>query len=171
MIHLKKELNGSILDVGGGGEGIIGRLYQEQVTAIDNRQEELDEAPSGFHKVLMDATKLQYEDTSFDNITFFFTLMFMRAEEQKQAIREAERVLKTGGEVHIWDCDIATASSEPFCIDVEIQLPNEHITTTYGVGKLDTQNIESLSKMCLETGLSLMCQEIHEKYFYLKFQK
>ena len=26
-ITLKKELTGSILDIGGGGEGIIGRLY------------------------------------------------------------------------------------------------------------------------------------------------
>ena len=40
MIELKKELNGRILDIGGGGEGIIGRLYREQVVAIDNRQEE-----------------------------------------------------------------------------------------------------------------------------------
>ena len=57
-IILKKELSGRILDIGGGGEAVIGRLYREQVTAIDNRQEELDEAPSGFEKVLMDATDL-----------------------------------------------------------------------------------------------------------------
>ena len=44
-ITLKKELTGSILDIGGGGEGIIGRLYGSRVTAIDNREEELDEAP------------------------------------------------------------------------------------------------------------------------------
>lgn len=35
-IALKKELTGSILDIGGGGEGIIGRLYGSRVTAIDN---------------------------------------------------------------------------------------------------------------------------------------
>ena len=33
-----------MLDIGGGGEGVIGRLYGRQVVAIDNRQEELDEA-------------------------------------------------------------------------------------------------------------------------------
>ena len=41
---LKKELEGAILDVGGGGEGVIGRIYGPRVVAIDNRQEELDEA-------------------------------------------------------------------------------------------------------------------------------
>lgn len=43
---LKKELEGAILDVGGGGEGVIGRIYGPRVVAIDNRQEELDEAPA-----------------------------------------------------------------------------------------------------------------------------
>ncbi len=43
---LKNELSGSILDIGGGGDGIIGRLYKDSVTAIDNMQEELDEAPN-----------------------------------------------------------------------------------------------------------------------------
>lgn|GEM_PF-1587750 len=36
-----------ILDLGGGGEGVIGQLRGRQVTAVDIRQEELDEAPAG----------------------------------------------------------------------------------------------------------------------------
>ncbi len=55
MIRLIKELDGKILDMGGGGEGVIGRLYREQVTAIDNCQEELDVAPGGYEKICMDA--------------------------------------------------------------------------------------------------------------------
>ena len=83
MLTLNRELNGKILDIGGGGEGVIGRLYTNQVVAIDIRQDELDEAPTGFEKI-----------------------MFMSAEDQKRAISEAARVLVNGGEVHIWDCDI-----------------------------------------------------------------
>ena len=86
MIVLDKELNGKILDIGGGGEGIIGRLYTNQVVAIDIRQDELDEAPTGFEKIWMDATNLKFKDNSFDHITSFFTLMFMNTEEQKRAI-------------------------------------------------------------------------------------
>lgn len=66
MLTLNRELNGKILDIGGGGEGVIGRLYTNQVVAIDIRQDELDEAPTGFEKILMDATQLDFKDNSFD---------------------------------------------------------------------------------------------------------
>ena len=171
MLELNKELYGRILDIGGGGEGIIGRLYQEQVVAIDNRPEELDEAPGGFAKLLMDATDLQFEDASFDHVTFFFTLMFMTAAEQEQAIKEAARVLKPGGTVQIWDCGIQSAYPEPFCIDVDILLPEEIIHTTYGVGKLDRQSLNSICTLCCGVGLSIVCQRSDEKSFYLSFTK
>lgn len=67
MIILSKEFKGSTLDIGGGGEEFIGCTYGEQVVAIDNSQEELDEAPSGFKIILMDATDLKYENSHFDN--------------------------------------------------------------------------------------------------------
>mgnify|MGYP003371828170 FL=1 len=170
-IILKKELSGRILDIGGGGEGVIGRLYHEQVTAIDNRQEELDETPSGFEKVLMDATDLDYADGSFNHVTCFFTLMYMTAAEQRQCILEAARVLKKGGALHIWDCDIVSAYPEPFCVDVEICLPAEHISTTYGIGKLDCQDMASFSVLCMEAGLTLVCRQSKGGSFYLKFLK
>ncbi len=170
-IELKRELTGKILDIGGGGDGIIGRLYLQQVTAIDNRQDELDEAPGGFVKMLMDATELKYENASFDDVTFFFALMFMRAEEQQKAIFEAARCLKSGGELFIWDCDITSAYPEPFCVDVEVYLPDECVSTTYGVCKLDTQNCASISKMCANAGLILVSQKRESNHFYLKFKK
>mgnify|MGYP002674861371 CR=1 FL=1 len=79
-ISLNKELCGSILDIGGGGEGIIGRLYKSAVTAVDNMQEELDEAPSCCKKLLMDAAALDFADESFDNVTFFYSLMYMNTD-------------------------------------------------------------------------------------------
>ena len=63
MIKLCRELKGTVLDIGGGGEGVIGQLYGKQVTAIDNRQEELDEAPDCCEKVLMDATQMTFRET------------------------------------------------------------------------------------------------------------
>lgn len=171
MIELRKELSGRILDIGGGGEGIIGRLYRDQVIAIDNRQEELDEAPDGFEKVLMDATDLKFEDASFDHATFFFTLMFMGSDEQRGAIAEAARVLKPGGELHIWDCDIVSAYPEPFCVDVDIRLPKEEIHTTYGIGKLDRQSMESISSLCVDAGLTPIRKASEENSFHLVFMK
>lgn len=171
MIPLHRELDGRILDIGGGGEGIIGRLYRSQVVAIDNRQEELEEAPDGFQKVLMDVTDLQYADGSFDHVTSFFSLMFMSECEQRQAIREAARVLKEGGKLHIWDCDIISAYPEPFCVDLEIHLPKESISTTYGVGKLDPQSAASIQELCTDAGLELAEKTVEADWFHFVFQK
>lgn len=171
VIALKQELSGTILDIGGGGEGIIGRLYGAQVTAIDNRQEELEEAPDGFQKVLMDATKLQYAADSFNHATFFFSLMFMEDRQQREALREAARVVKPGGELRIWDCHIPSAYPDPFCVDVEIHLPEETVRTTYGVGKLSTQSLASIAQQCTDAGLHLIEQHAETNHFYLRFRK
>ena len=135
MIILRKELKGSILDIGGGGEAFIGRTYGEQVVAIDHSQEELDEAPSGFKKILMDATDLKYENGHFDNVTFFYTLMYMTASEQAKAISEAARVLKKGGSLAIWDCEITSAYPDPFLVDVDVLMDEHKYHTTYGIVK------------------------------------
>ena len=171
MVTLAKELNGKILDIGGGGEGVIGRLYTDQVVAIDIRQDELDEAPTGFEKILMDATHLKFNDNSFDHVTSFYTLMFMSSEDQKSAVLESKRVLKNGGELHIWDCDIFSAYPEPFCVDVVVQLPDEYISTTYGVGKLDSQDENSIVELCLNSGLILVAKKHSKCGFYLCFKK
>ena len=171
MITLNKELDGRILDIGGGGDGVIGRLYTNQVVAIDIRQDELDEAPIGFEKIVMDATHLEFNDNSFDHVTSFYTLMFMSTEEQKRAISEATRVLVKGGDLHIWDCDILSAYPEPFFMDVAVQLPNEHISTTYCVGKMDAQDETSITELCLNAGLVLVSQNRGKYGFYLRFKK
>jgi ubiquinone/menaquinone biosynthesis C-methylase UbiE len=93
-IEIIENLNGSILDIGGGGEGVIGQIYGKKVIAIDNRQEELDEAPDCCQKELMDATELLFPDESFDQVTFFYSLMYMTEEIQHRAICEAARVLR-----------------------------------------------------------------------------
>lgn len=171
MIYLEHTMVGSILDIGGGGEGIIGRLYQNQVIAIDHSQEELDEAPDGFQKILMDATNLTLECNSFDNVTFFFTLMYMTTEEQKEAIKEAFRVLKPGGKVFIWDCDIQSAFPEPFCIDLDILIENQKVHTTYGIIKKDVQSVTSITELCQKAGFELLLSESNFDGFYLCCKK
>ena len=171
MIRLNRDLEGKILDIGGGGEGVIGRLYQERVVAVDCCQKELDDAPDGFEKVLMDATNLQYADGAFDHVTFFFSLMFMGEKEQRKAVREAARVLKEGGGVHIWDCDIASAYPEPFCVDVAVQLPDVSISTTYGVGKRAAPDISSITKMCEDAGLAVVTRSEEKNYFHLVMRR
>ncbi len=171
-VGIEKQLQGGILDLGGGGEGIIGQIYGQQVIAIDNRQEELDEAPDGFHKLLMDATALKFADGSFDHVTSFFTLMYMSKAEQQQTIAEAARVLKPGGMLHIWDAVIQSAYPEPFVAELEIDAAGNIINTAYGIVKDEAaQDAALFAAMCEKAELMPVAAAAERDQFYLCFMK
>ncbi len=170
-ISLVQELEGRILDVGGGGEGIIGRLYGKYATVIDNRQDELDEIPDCCHKEVMDAANLTYPDGTFDHVTFFYSLMYMPEDVQTLAIQEAVRVCKKGGTIHIWDCNIPSAYPDPFFAELKICLPNETIHTTYGVVKFGVQDLRSIAENCKIHGLKIDRSEMKENQFQLICRK
>ena len=172
-IKLEKEFSGSILDMGGGGEGVIGRVYRDQVTAIDNRQEELDEAPDGpAVKLLMDATALTFPDCAFQHVTAFFSFMYMPHETQARAVSEAARVLRPSGSLHIWDADILTAFPEPALVELEIDAAGDMVHTTYGVIDPDAgQNSAHFTALCQTAGLHLADRRDWDGVFYLRFVK
>lgn len=152
-LEIHRDITGSILDIGGGGEGIIGRIYGAQVVAIDRSEEELDEAPNGCEKRLMDATDLQFPDRSFDHVTFFYSLMYMNRDEQRKALAEAVRVLRPGGAIHLWDADIDSAYPEPFVVDLEIVTDRFSVHTSYGIVKKDAQDADTILRDLSELGL------------------
>lgn len=103
------ESDGLILDIGGGGEGVIGRLKGQKVVAIDLYQEELDEAPDGPQKIVMDARALTFPNDHFGTVTAFFSMMYMKTRQDHQTVmKEAFRVLKPGGHMYLWDIDLST---------------------------------------------------------------
>ena len=171
MLSLRKELTGSILDVGGGGEGIIGRLYGSSVTIIDHCQEELDEAPCSCPKLLMDAASLAFADASFENVTFFYSLMYMNRPVQSAALSEAVRVLKPGGRLLLWDCEITSAYPEPFLAELDIRWAQERVCTIYGIVKPDPQSMEDFLTLCRKNGLTLLKKKNGGGHFYLEFRK
>ena len=129
------DASGYILDIGGGGEGIIGRMKPRQVVAIDLYQRELLESPPGPLKIVMDATDLKFLDASFDTVTAFFSLMYMKPEIQKKVLAEGYRVLKPGGRWLIWDAVIPTAlekDTQGVVFRFTFKLPNETVPTGYG---------------------------------------
>ena len=170
-IEIKENLNGSILDIGGGGEAVIGQIYKDRVTAIDNRQEELNEAPDCCSKQLMDATKLSFPDDSFDNVTFFYTLMYMTTEEQGKSICEAARVLRAGKWLNIWDCDICSAYPEPFTVDLDIKACNHTIHTSYGIVKKETQSSDSVIHLLKRAGLKIESLREKDGHFHIQCRK
>ncbi|MBD5133631.1 MAG: class I SAM-dependent methyltransferase [Clostridiales bacterium] len=171
-LSLTKNLDGPILDLGGGGEGVIGRIYGSQAVAIDNRQEELDEAPEGPQKMLMDAAALTFEDNSFQHVTSFFSFLYMSSAIQTQAVAQAARVLRPGGSLHIWDAEVESAFPDPFLIELDIDAAGTAVHTTYGVVKESaSQDAGHFIRLCQSTRLKLADRQEHNGWFYLRFTK
>ncbi|MGN0971517.1 MAG: class I SAM-dependent methyltransferase [Aristaeellaceae bacterium] len=169
MIRLKRDMTGSILDLGGGGEGVIGRIYGSQVTAIDVSREELDEAPGECRRLVMDATAMTFPDASFDHVTSFYTLMYMTEEQQRLTLRESARVLRPGGTLQIWDAAFPAPYPEPFLAEMDIDAAGTPIHTTYGVIKLDGQSADSIAALAEEAGLVPAGREEEAGHFRLRF--
>lgn len=171
-LSLARTFSGPILDLGGGGEGIIGRIYCHQAVVIDNRQDELDEAPVGPRKLLMDAADLTFADASFQHVTAFFSFLYMSHDIQAQAIAQAARVLCPGGSLHIWDAEIRSAFPDPFLIELDIDAAGTPVHTTYGIVKKDAvQGPDHFIHLCRNTHLHLTDRQDRGDWFYLCFMK
>jgi len=127
---------GLVLDIGGGGEGIIGRLLGNRVVAIDLRLSELEEAPPGPLKIVMDARELKFTERSFDTATAFFSFLYIEAEHHETVLREVNRVLKPEGRFHVWDAEVPSEplpGKEALLVEPEIRLPGHNVKPGYGV--------------------------------------
>lgn len=164
-IVLNNNIAGSILDIGGGGEGIISRVYRNQVVAIDNRADELNEFPEGTIKIVMDARKMAFTNGCFDNVTAFYSFMYMSKSDHLFVLSEIKRVLKPHGHLHIWDTSIAQA--DPFITNLEIEIGDILINTSYGISKANAcQNPEYFRKISKKSGFELISENISSGHFY-----
>ncbi|MCW4051500.1 MAG: class I SAM-dependent methyltransferase, partial [Candidatus Bathyarchaeota archaeon] len=167
------ETEGFILDIGGGGEGVIGKLNGRQVIAIDKVKAELEETDNPSLKVVMDATDLLFENASFDAATSFYTFMYMDESTQKKAIEETFRVLKPDGILHVWDVTLGPEHAEKpfFVVPMEIQLPGETIETGYGHRGNKTLSIESITSMGTMTGFVVEEKKVIQDSFYVSLRR
>ncbi len=174
VIELKPlGVDGFVLDLGGGGEGVIGRLMGRRVVAIDRSRGELEETVNEALKVEMDATDLKFLDGSFDAVTSFYTLMYMDGETHRKVLREAYRVLRRGGALHVWDIamdpDVATKSF--ILVSVEARLPGETIKASYGNRLNKRLTIDSLSALGEDAGFTVAESRRLQDSFYLVLRK
>jgi SAM-dependent methyltransferase len=129
------QAEGLILDVGGGGEGVIGQLNGAQVVAIDIDERELLDAPPGPLKLVMDARKLTFVPDSFNTATVFFTFMYIKGPDHETVLRQIRRVLKPGGRLLIWDVNFRDRppDKEFALFQYTAQLPGKQVSSGYGV--------------------------------------
>lgn len=154
---------GYILDIGGGGEGIIGQMKPTQVIAVDLSKRELEEAPAGPLKIVMDATDLKFLDASFDTATAFFSLMYMRPEIQQRVFAEVFRVLTRGGRWLIWDAVIPRALESDTRGPVfrfRFHLPGKVVQTGYGtLWPEKPMDLDYYQRLARETGFEIVRAE------------
>jgi ubiquinone/menaquinone biosynthesis C-methylase UbiE len=167
---------GWILDLGGGGEGVIGQLCGERVVAIDRMRRELEEAPGGALKIIMDAKDLQFLDNTFETATAFFFFMFALPQNRELIFQEIRRVLRPGGRLLIWEISIPPfpgGEEELFVFPLTARLPNgETIETGYGCpwqGYQQTQ--DDYIRMAEEAGFTLQSSQASDCTFTLELMK
>jgi len=168
------QTNGLILDIGGGGEGIIGKLQGRKVVAIDTRIDELKETKNDSLKIVMDVTDLKFLPSSFDVATSFFSLMYIKNNDHRKAFKEIHNVLKSEGRFLIWDVRIPPKHVDKpiFALPLEIVLPNEKVETGYGIMWDDhEQDLQYFKELAKKTGFEIVDEWSRDEIFYLEFVK
>jgi ubiquinone/menaquinone biosynthesis C-methylase UbiE len=161
---------GRVIDIGGGGEGVIAQIGGARVVAVDKYVSEIHEARGkalGVAWIVADATALPFDSQCFDNATAFFSCMYMSGDVQEKVFREIRRVLKTGGEFWIWDAHIVP-KSKVFAIRLQVDSPDVHtINTVYGV-KARGQSAVGIGSLLRQAGFEPEVITDRKHWFLIK---
>lgn len=169
------EARGLILDIGGGGEGVIGRLKGEQVIAIDPNRRELAEAADSRLKIVMDARDLQFLDSSFNNATLFFTLMYIKGADHPKVFSEAFRVLAPGGRLLIWAAVLPRRLDEErdiVAFHLLVRLPEEEVSTGYCTRWPEQElDLAYYVRLAEDAGFEVVGSGEKDRVFFLELRK
>ncbi len=167
---------GLILDIGGGGWGVIGQLKGKQVVSIDISPQELVEAPPGpLLKIVMDARQLLFLDDTFPTVTVFFTFMFMAPADHEKVFRELYRVTEPGGRLLIWDVVLPrlTDMKKKFAtVPVAVKLPGKEFEAVYSTYLVPGgQGLPHFEALAAKIGFTVVNRRTSQDWFYLELAK
>jgi len=168
--HIDTE--GLILDIGGGGEGLVSRIEGSKVCAVDIRMSEIREAqihgpPANWF--VGDGQALCFQDKVFDVVTLWFSLGYMSDWSTKQSVlQEAHRVLCNGGRLSVMASNIPK-SYEHLIFWGHFTLPDGSISQTgYGVKGGQNQTLERIIELLGITEFKILSHEDNDAWFKIQ---
>jgi ubiquinone/menaquinone biosynthesis C-methylase UbiE len=170
IISLKDfHTNGLILDIGGGGEGLVSRIGGEKACVVDIRMSEIREAqihgaPANWF--VGDGQSLCFKDSCFDVVTLWFSLGYMREWDIKlRVLEEAKRVLTKKGEISIMGSKIPD-STETFVFWAHFTLPDGSISQTgYGIRGNQNQTLKKVVDLLNDLEFRILNSEDNGVWF------
>ena len=168
-------LRGRILDIGGGGEGVIGQYKGKSVIAIDKLKSELEEAPDGgYLKIIMDAQDLKFLDATFDTVTAFYMFMYVPLDLRPKIFEEIFRVIRSGGDFVVWDMVITERGDnkkELYGAEIEVNIGEKRIQTGYATRWNKTQDLEYFLKLGEKVGFQILEKKLQQDQIFIRFRK
>jgi len=166
---------GLILDIGGGGEGLVSRIEGDRVCALDIRMSEIREARIHGHSsnwFVADGTNLCFKDDVFDIVTLWFSLGYMSDWNTKRAVlKAAYRVLKKNGRLSIMASCIPESNGRRI-FWAEFTLPDgTRSKIGYGVKGGQNQTLSRILDLVSKAGFSQHLHEDHDEWFKIESQK
>lgn len=165
---------GHIVDIGGGGEGVIGQLKPKETIAVDLLKRELAEAPPGPLKIVMDARDLKFLDNAIPTVTAFYCLMYVAEADHPKVFSEAYRVLAPGGRMLIWDAATPRKDGEKkwAVFPLTVNLPGKQIKTGYGVPLGDQpHDLAYFTRLGTRAGFQPVASREDGRHFFMELRK
>ena len=166
---------GLIIDIGGGGEGLVSRIEGPRVCAVDIRMDEIREArihnpPSNWFAC--DGSQLCFHSSTFEVVTLWFSLGYMKEWNLKSAVlSEAYRVLGHGGEISIKAAKI-DCREERLVFRADYTLPDGSLSRTgYGLKGQQNQTIETVAELVRDVGFQLVQCDDYGHWFSMEGSK